>query len=132
MRFALYTEQRRADLVKMNWSCIAGEAIHVKQQKTATDLAINLHPDLCAALAAVQPRRSEAILAGDAEHGLTPNYFGHVMAAAIEAAGLPNECVLHGLPKTAARIVAETGGRVRAMTGHLSARMDQDGMGIRG
>lgn len=122
---ALYTAQRRSDLVKMKWTAIAGDTIHVKQQKTGTDLEIYLHPDLCAALAGVT-RCSEFILTGSAGHGLSAIYFGHVMAAAIDAAGLPRGCVLHGLRKTAARIVAETGGRVRSMTGHLSPRMERE------
>jgi hypothetical protein len=45
------------------------------------------------------------------------------MAKAIEMAGLPEACVLHGLRKTAARIVAETGGSVASVTGHLSDQM---------
>ena len=45
------------------------------------------------------------------------------MADAIEAAGLPAECVLHGLRKAAARKLAEAGCTTRqimAITGHKS------------
>ena len=107
---ALYTAQRRADVAAMKWSAIAGKTIYVRQSKTKTDLAIHMHPTLVEALAAVQPRRADTILAGERGKSLNPIYFGHLMADAIEAAGLPKDCVLHGLRKTAARIVAETGG----------------------
>ena len=53
------------------------------------------------------------------------NGFGSFMAQAIEAAGLPDECVLHGLRKAAARKLAEAGCTVHeimAITGHRVLR----------
>lgn len=47
------------------------------------------------------------------------------MLDAIEATGLPDACVLHGLRKTAARIIAEVGGDISSFTGHLSASMEK-------
>ena len=47
------------------------------------------------------------------------------MAEAIEKAGLPPDCVLHGLRKTAARIIEELGGKASSLTGHLSAQMEK-------
>jgi integrase len=44
-------------------------------------------------------------------------------AEAIDATGLPDECVLHGLRKTAARMLAEVGCSVHeiaSVTGHAS------------
>lgn len=38
--------------------------------------------------------------------------------------GTADYCVLHGLRKTAARIVAELGGKVGSVTGHLSPAME--------
>jgi integrase len=122
---ALYTAQRRSDVAAMTWKKIAGKVIRVKQKKTSTPLKIPLHANLQAALAAAK-RCGDTILAHDDGEPFSPVYFGHRMAAAIEAAGLPDECVLHGLRKAAARIVAETGGRVRSMTGHLSAAMERE------
>lgn len=123
---ALYTGQRRADVAALKWSAIAGNGIRVRQSKTGTDLTIAIHPQLREALAAVHPRRGETVLTGQRGAALNPIYFGHLMAAAIEEAGLPTDCVLHGLRKTTARIVAETGGKVGSMTGHLSAAMEQE------
>jgi len=123
---ALYTAQRRADLVKMKWSHIVGAAIYLRQSKTGTGLAIHMHPDLLTALAAVQPRSENGILVGKRGKAFNPVTFGHLMAEAIEKAGLPTACVLHGLRKAAARLVAETGGNVSSMTGHLSPKMAEE------
>jgi integrase len=120
---ALYTAQRRADLAAMEWSSIAGSAILVRQSKTGTVMELPLHPELAKTLKAVRPRRGKTILTGDRGKPLNPIYLGSLMAKAIEMAGLPEACVLHGLRKTAARIVAETGGSVASVTGHLSDQM---------
>jgi integrase len=123
---ALYTAQRRADLVAMKWSHIAGDGIVMRQSKTGTDMTIPIHPELQKALTAVRPRSEKAILTGKGLTALGPIYFGAVMAQAIEDAGLPKECVLHGLRKSAARIIAELGFKVGSMTGHLTAKMEQE------
>ena len=49
------------------------------------------------------------------------------VAEAVEAAGLPDDCVLHGLRKTTARIVEELGGKASSLTGHLSPQMEKRG-----
>ena len=123
---ALYTGQRRADLAAMKWSQIGGDVIHVTQHKTGTDLTLPIHPELRTALNAVRPRKGETILTTKDGGEISPIYFGAIMAQAIENAGLPKTCVLHGLRKTTARIVAETGGKVSAMTGHLSEQMERE------
>lgn len=123
---ALYSAQRRADLVVMGWSQIAGGVIHLTQSKTDVALEVPIHPELAKALAAVQPRRPEAVITGTAGKKLSPVYFGHQMAAAIKAAGLPATCVLHGLRKTAARKLIEAGctkRQARAITGQKTDAM---------
>jgi integrase len=57
----LYTGQRRADVARMAWTDVAGNAIHVVQQKTGARLMIPLHPNLSAALRA-WPRKHVIIL----------------------------------------------------------------------
>ena len=120
---ALYTGQRRSDLVKLKWSSIAGNAFRLKQQKTKTDLVIPIHPALKDALAAVRHRHPAAIISGDKGQAISPVYFGHLIAAAIDDAGLPEECILHGLRKTAGRLLAEAGAQVAPITGHRTERM---------
>jgi integrase len=123
---ALYTAQRRADLVTMKWSDIASDAIVMRQSKTGTDLTLPIHPELQKALTAVRPRSDKAIITGPGMTALGPIYFGAIMAEAIEKAGLPQACVLHGLRKSAARIIAELGHKVGSMTGHLTPKMEQE------
>lgn len=64
-----------------------------------------------------------ASIASDKGNALSPVYFGHLMASAIEDAGLPPDCVLHGLRKTAGRLLAEAGAQVAPITGHRTERM---------
>jgi site-specific recombinase XerD len=106
---ALYTAQRRADIVVMDWSKVRGDRISIKSTKTGAQQEVPMHPELQAALAAVKPRWPAAIVTGAKGQKLGAVYFGHQMAAAIEAAGLPAGCVLHGLRKTTARTLVESG-----------------------
>ena len=48
----LYTGQRRSDVHRMTWSDVTGASIRVVQQKTGRKLAIPLHRELLAVLAA--------------------------------------------------------------------------------
>jgi integrase len=130
---ALYTGQRREDLTKMSWADIAGDAILVTQGKTGRRLKLPLHLELKKALMAVTKRPGAAIMCvpkGAARErtytAMSPVYFGHKMADAIAKAGLPDECVLHGLRKTTARILRELGVEASSMTGHLSAQMERE------
>jgi integrase len=53
-------------------------------------------------------------------------YYGAWFADAIDRAGLPDDCVLHGLRKTAARTLAELGlseSDIQSITGHVTSRM---------
>jgi integrase len=123
---ALYTGQRRADLIELKWASIAGNAFRLKQKKTGAELTIPIHPLLEEALAAVHPRHEAAIIAGPTGKNHCPVYFGHKMAAAISEAGLPEACVLHGLRKTACKTLIEAGCTLHeaaAITGQKSLRM---------
>jgi integrase len=90
-------------------------------------LEIPIHPALQAALAAVHPRHEQAILASKAGQApLNPIYFGHLMAAAIEEAELPDDCVLHGLRKAAVVALIDAGCtpfQAAAISGHRTMRM---------
>lgn len=123
---ALYTGQRRADLVKLTFTSIEGNAISLTQSKTGKRLTIPIHPELRKALPAIYPNDDTPILAKRRGRCLSPVYFGHLMARAIEAAGLQSDCVLHGLRKSAAVALIEAGctpHQAAAVTGHASIRM---------
>ena len=119
---ALYTGQRRADVAAMTWADVdrAGGTIRVVQEKTGTKLTIPIHPTLRALLAGMD-RASIAIVASKTGGRMTTESLGNWMADAIGEAGLPRECVLHGLRKAAARRLAEAGcsaKEIAAITGH--------------
>lgn len=122
---ALYTLQRRADLAETKWTAVAGDKIMVRQNKTRQLMELPIHPELALALQAVHPRRGETIITGANGHQLNEVYFGHLMADAIGKAALPDDCVLHGLRKSGARILAELGQKARSMSGHLTDQMER-------
>jgi integrase len=120
----LYTGQRRADVARMAWTDVAGNAITVVQAKTGARLTIPLHPHLSAALRA-WPRKHMVILTTAFNRPFSNAGYGNMMADAIAAAGLPDRCVLHGLRKAAARRLAEarcTDKEIAAVTGHTTLK----------
>lgn len=120
----LYTLQRLDDVASMAWTKIAGEKIKIKQGKGGVVMNLPIHPELAKCLREVHPR-NDTIIASNVGDKLNSIYFGKVMADAIGAAGLPDDCVFHGLRKTGARILEELGHRPRSMTGHLTVGMEQ-------
>ena len=120
----LFTGQRRSDVVRMSWRDVDGDVIRVTQQKTKAKLEIPLHPDL-RALLADWPRRHVVILPTSFGKPFSVAGFGNWMASKIDAAGLPGECVTHGIRKAAARRLADVGCStlmIMAVTGHHSLK----------
>jgi integrase len=116
----LYTGQRRSDVHRMTWSDVTGASIRVVQQKTGRKLAIPLHRELLAVLAAAG---REHITIINTEYGqpFTVDGFSQWMRHAITEAGLPIECQPHGLRKAAGRRLAEAGctaHEIMAVLGH--------------
>ena len=131
---ALYTGQRRSDLVKMKWSQFDGEYIEVRQQKTGAPLSIPCHKALRVELGSV-PRVAETILAGKHGEPLTAGGLGTMVYRALLAIGV-NGHSIHGLRKNAAvelanagcdafEIAAITGHRTLTMVTHYTKRRDQ-------
>ncbi len=119
---ALYTGQRRGDIAKMTWADIKDGGINVVQEKTGAKLWLPIHPSLLDELA-ITPRVQAVLLATVSQASFTPSYLGTLFAKAIEKAGLPSSCVLHGLRKAAARRLAEAGAtdaEIMSITGHRS------------
>ena len=120
---AVFSGQRRSDLVAMTRAHRKDGCIRVVQQKTGLSYgfpevgALTAELDLCRHMAFLTTSRSKAF---------DPIYFGGWFAEAIEQAGLPASCVLHGLRKTAARRLAEAGctdAEIMAITGHRTSAM---------
>ena len=120
---ALFTGQRKGDLVLMTRAHRKDGFIRVVQGKTDEELWIPEHRDLTAQLATVEHMSLLTTTQGKAFDAV---YFGAWFADVIEKAGLPDDCVLHGLRKTAARKLAEAGAteeQIKAITGHATSAM---------
>ncbi len=118
----LFTGQRVSDVATMMWSDVADHRICVVQQKTGAKLWIPLHPALARELSLAE-RTGPALLM--TAHGkgkpFTQKGLSNWMADRIADAGLPDECITHGLRKAAARRLAEAGcsaKQIASITGH--------------
>jgi integrase len=123
LALALYTGQRRGDLVRMGWQNVRGERITVRQQKTGTKLAIPIHPELARALAAA-PKNNLTFLMTEHGASFTAAGFGNWFRDRCNEAGL-DQCAVHGLRKAACRRLAEAGcsaNEIAAISGHTSLR----------
>jgi integrase len=121
---ALYTGQRRADLVAMTRAHRKNGVIQVRQSKTGEELWITEHSALTAELA-LGDQNHMSLLTTSRGKAFDPVYFGAWFADAIYEVGLPDDCVLHGLRKCAARKFAEAGcseQEIMSVTGHRTGR----------
>jgi integrase len=117
----LYTGQRRGDVIRMGPQHIRGDALYVKQEKTGTELAIPLHPELAAVIAAT-PSGHLTFLTTTVGGPFAATTFTHWFRRECDRVGLPH-CSAHGLRKAAARRLAEAGctaHEIGAITGHTS------------
>lgn len=120
----LFTAQRSQDVRQMTWADATGDVIRAVQGKTGERLVIPIHPELRTALKA-HPREHHVIIATAFGRPFTEKSYGQWMAKAIERAGLPSECVTHGLWKAGARRLAEHGAtakEIAASTGHRTLK----------
>lgn len=123
---ALYTGQRRSDLVAMTRAKRVGGRILVKQQKTDVELEIPEHPLLTDELGRGVQGITHLLTTEVGGKPFDAIYFGAWFAEAIGAAKLPDACVLHGLRKTAARKLADVGctaEEIMSITGHKTQKM---------
>lgn len=124
---AKFTGQRCSDLTRMTRAHRKDGAIRVVQQKTGAELWIPLHRGLAAELALGGQHMS--FLTKSDGSAFSGRRLGVWFADAIEQAGLPRSCVLHGLRKTAARMLAEVGcstHEIASITGHRALKQIED------
>lgn len=126
---ALYTGQRRGDLVALRWSAYDGKAIRLKQNKTGVSLAIPVHPELRAELDAWRKGASATQILTKADgRPWGALELSQKLPRALRAIGLPPGLNVHGLRKLAAARLADAGCTVHeiaAITGHKSLGMVQ-------
>jgi integrase len=117
---ALFTAQRRSDIVKMGRQHISNGTLSVIQQKTGTPLRVPLHPALLAVLEAT-PSEHLTFLTTRSGQPYSGNDFSEQFRAWCDEAGLPKECTAHGLRKAACRRLAESGcsaSEIMSISGH--------------
>ena len=104
----LYSGQRVGDVVRMQRSDIRKGSIQVIQGKTKAELYIALHPALERALKA-GPSNGIYLIGDKAGRPIKRATLSTLIRNAVKAAGLPAECVAHGLRKAALRRLADHG-----------------------
>jgi integrase len=117
----LYTGQRRGDVLHMGAQHVRNGALHVRQRKTGAELAIPVHSELAAIIAAT-PSGHLTFLTTQFARPFGDSAFSHWFRDRCDEAGLPH-CSAHGLRKAAARRLAEAGctaHEIGAVTGHAS------------
>ena len=118
----LYTGQRVGDVVRMRRSDVRGGSVHLVQGKTGAELHIDIHPALARALSAA-PSNGLHLIGDRNGRPITSGWLSGLIGEAARAAGLPSECVAHGLRKAALRRLAEGGAttkEIAAVSGHQS------------
>jgi integrase len=120
LALGVFTAQRRGDVVRMGRQHIRDDVLTVRQQKTGTTLAIPVHPDLAAIIAAT-PIGHLTLLTTNSGKSYGANDFTDQFRSWCDAAGLPQRCVFHGLRKAALTRLADAGctaHELAAISGH--------------
>ena len=125
---ALYSGQRSADLPKMLRAQIhADNHLHFNQQKTGKGMALLVHANWAESMAAYLPtHKASTLIAGREGKPIHQFTMAAIFRDAKRAAGVPGDCVLHGLRKTTARILAELGMKSTPVTGHVTRAMQDE------
>ena len=121
----LHTSQRVGDVAKMRRSDISGGTIAVKQEKTGTALTIPIAPELDAALRAGPTSGFYLIGAESNGRPLSTAAVSNIVSRAARVAGLPPDCVTHGLRKAQITRLAESGASAKeivSVSGHKTLR----------
>lgn len=124
---ALYTGQRREDVVAMQWADFQGAFIRVKQSKTGEPLDIACHSELRKHLGAVRTRFGGHIARTAKGRPFTANSLSQAVRRVVESIeGMPKDRSLHGLRYAAAARLDAAGCSVSeavAVLGHRTYQM---------
>jgi integrase len=116
----LHTGQRVGDVAQMRRADVSGGAIAVVQEKTGTAMSIAISDELAAALRA-GPANGLNLVGDPAGRPVKGPALSRLIKQAARAAGLPRECVPHGLRKAQMRRLAEAGAstkEIASVSGH--------------
>ena len=118
----LFTTQRGGDAVNIKRSDIVAGILHLTQQKTGTKLLIPIHPALERSIRAASSN-GIFVLSDTAGRPIQRRTLTGIVRRAAKSAGLPADCVAHGLRKSGMRLLAENGAsenQLAAVSGHKS------------
>jgi integrase len=126
LALALYTGQRRADIIIMGRQHIRNGVLTVRQSITGAPVVYYspIHPELQAILAASQGQQM-TFLTTPTGKLFAPSAFTDWFGKACRAAGLPLGLSAHGLRKAMCRRLAEAGcsaSQIAAISGHTTLR----------
>jgi integrase len=120
MEFALETASRRGEVVRLGPQHIRNGRIRIERTHGSADVDIPISPELEVACAAM-PKAHLTYIVTAAGHPRSKYGLGNDFAKWATEAGLPAECRLHGLKKSALRKLAEDGAtahELMAISGH--------------
>ncbi len=124
LNLAIYTGQRRADVLAMQWRHVEDGLIAVAQQKTGERLQIPIHAELATVLEGI-PRVGTNIVHREDGRSYTAGGFSAIFRREQQRLGLGG-LQFHGLRHTAAARLAEAGctdREIMAILGHRTASM---------
>lgn len=127
LALALYTGQRRSDLVLMGRQHLQDGWLCFTQQKGKDRHPVRLELPVIPALQSIldaSPKGDLTFLANEKGQPFTNNGFGNRVRKWCDSAGLPH-CSIHGLRKAAAARLAELGCtefEIMAITGHQTSK----------
>jgi len=124
LALGLFSAQRRSDIVKLGRQHIKDGLLTLRQQKTGTVLAIPVHPDLAAIIAAT-PTAGLTLLVTNTGRAYRANKLSDQFRSWCDAAGLPRHCVFHGLRKAACTRLADVGctaHEIASISGHRTLK----------
>lgn len=110
LALGVITAQRRGAVVHIRRQHIRDGVLTVRQQKTGVMLAIPVHPELAAIIAAT-PIGLLTLLTTNTGKTYGANDFTDQFRSWWDAAGLPRHCVFHGPRKAALTWLADAGCR---------------------
>jgi len=111
-------------VVRIGRQMIRDGVLTIRQKKTGVTLAIPVHPDLAAIIAAT-PAGHLTLLVTERGKSYGANAFSEMFRKWCDAAELPGHCVFHGLRKAACTRLADAGASVHeiaAISGHQTLK----------
>jgi integrase len=124
LALALYTCQRRSDVIKMGRQHVRDGVLTVRQEKTRIVLDIPVHGKLREIIDAT-PGEHLTFLVTRSGKPFGGSDFSDQFRMWCNQAGLPRACVVHGLRKAACRRLAEAGcsaNEIASISGHATLK----------